>query len=174
MKTKILMPIIGFFLIQTLLYSSNNESFIEVMAKNRASSKANHTNINSKEEFLKSINKEKSDKKNKRSSITKEYIYTEIKNVNIKKSDLKHIKEDTLHLGSDAEGGKVVQLINIKNSRIKTDKQIDLSLHTTTDNTKSLTSITNIKKSKIIGKESRKKKKNSKKSFMDKSSTFMP
>ena len=134
--------------------TSFNQSFIKVMSKNRISKNgSNYTKIDNKKEFLESLEKDKQKKAINNKSLTKEYVYTEINNVNIEESDLKHIRGDELNLGTDVENGNVVKVLNIKNSKIKSNKKINLAVNLDAKSKGSITSVTNISGSKILGKK---------------------
>ena len=133
--------------------TSFNQSFIKVMSKNRISKNgSNYTKIDNKKEFLESLEKDKKKAINNK-SLTKEYVYTEINNVNIKESDLKHIRDEELNLGTNVKNGNVVKVLNIKNSKIKSNKKINLAVNLDAKSKGSITSVTNISGSKILGKK---------------------
>ncbi|HFU75744.1 MAG TPA: hypothetical protein ENK66_05795 [Arcobacter sp.] len=163
MKTKIFLlatlPLLSPLNLNAEKDTSYNKSFIKVIAKNRAyqdKDNSNHTKIDTKKEFLESLEKNKKKKPINNKSVTKEYVYTEINNVNIKKSDLKHIQDKELNLGTEVKNGNVVKVLNIKNSTIKSDKKINLAVNVDGNAKGSVTSITNINKSKIVGKKKKK------------------
>jgi hypothetical protein len=85
------------------------------------------------------------------SRIEKEYIYRDIKNVNIDDSDLEGLEGDTLNLGSNIDGGNVMQSLNIENSNIETDRELSAGITTTSSDISDITSITQIKDSKLSG-----------------------
>ena len=160
---KTFIPLLVLF-IQTSLYSeedpfnllntSVNESFIKVIAKNRASSAndaSSYIEINTKEEFLEALENEKLNETIDENKLVTQYRYTEIKNINIRQQDLKDIDGDVLRLGTDVKDGKVSQVLNIKNTNIETDKDIDMSLHLNSGQHNSATSVTNIEGSKLLG-----------------------
>ena len=167
MKKKILMPMV-LIAIQTTLYAdadddifniletSVNESFIKVVAKNRAASAeggaSSYTQISTKEEFLDALEKEKLNQPiHNGSNFKKEYVYTEIDNVHINSNDLKDVEGDTLRLGTDVKEGDVTQVLNIKNTKIETDKNIDMTVHLDASERNSATSVTNIEGSQLLG-----------------------
>lgn len=137
------------------LNTSVNESFIKVVAKNRASSAddaTNFTEINSKEAFLAELKEnQNNDKTINTSNLKTEYIYTEIKNVNINKHDLKEIQGDTLNLGTDVKQGKVSKVLKIKNSKIETDKEINMAINLDGNEANSAKSFTEISDSQLLG-----------------------
>lgn len=138
-----------------LLNTSVNESFIKVVAKNRASAaenSSNFTEINTKEEFLQELKENQENKKAiNTNSLTTEYIYTEIKNVDINKHDLKEIQGDTLNLGTDVKRGKVSKVLKIKNTKIETDKDINMAVNLDADEKNSATTFTQISDSQLLG-----------------------
>lgn len=134
-----------------------NKSFIKSVAKNRASTgstDASYTEIDGKEELKDALNSGALDSKLEESNgITKQYIYTEIKNVNLKDRDLKNIEGDTLNLGSQIEGDgqNVVQVLNIKNTTIQTDRHINAGIETDSSDIEGITNVTSIENSSLIG-----------------------
>jgi len=134
-----------------------NKSFIKSVAKNRASSgssDASYTAIDGKEELKDALNSGALDSKLEESNgITKQYIYTEIKNVKLNDRDLKNIEGDTLNLGSQIEGDgqNVVQVLNIKNTSIKTDRHINAGIETDASDIEGITNVSSIENSSLIG-----------------------
>lgn len=132
-----------------------NHSFVETIAKNRSHAgdkTADYVDIDGNDEFqeaLKSgeLNSELEDSSN----IRKRYIYREIKNVDLDDRDLEGMEGETLNLGSDIEGGNVVQSMNIEDSTIDTDKHINAGITSSSDDVSDVTNITNIKDSKLSG-----------------------
>jgi len=184
MKTKLLLSLLALgsltlhaqeddpFLI---LNTSVNESFIKVIAKNRASSAesaSNFSEINTKEEFLEAL--ESNQKPINQNRFKTQYIYTEIKNVNIKKDDLKEIQGKTLNLGTDVKRGRVSKVLNIKNSKIETDKDINLAINLDAEEENSATSFTQIKDSQLIGGSGRLDNSLAKDSLVEESDDLLP
>lgn len=133
-----------------------NDSFIKVIAKNRVrngtAEAESYREIDTKEEFLEALETGSfKDKPIETNSITPQYVYTEIKNVNIDKHDLKGLKADTLDLGTHIKGGKITQVINISKSKIETDKKINLAVTVDKDAISSVTTATHIKESQLLG-----------------------
>jgi len=136
-----------------------NKSFIKTIAKNRAASGSNsgsasYTEIDGKEELKDALNSGALDSKLEESNgITKQYIYTEIKNVKLDDNDLKDVQGDTLNLGSQIEGDgqNVVQVLNIKNTTIKTDRHINAGIETDSSDISDITNVTSIENSSLIG-----------------------
>lgn len=85
------------------------------------------------------------------SRIEKEYIYRDIKNVDIDDSDLEGIEGDTLNLGSNVDSGNIVQSLNIENSSIETDRELSAGVTSNSSDVSDITSITQIKDSKLSG-----------------------
>ena len=138
--------------------STVNKSFIKSVAKNRASagssSTASYTSIDGTEELKDALNSGALDSKvEENNGITKQYVYTEIKNVNLKDKDLKDIEGDTLNLGSQVEGDgqNVVQVLNIKNSTINTDRHINAGIETDSSDIDGITNVTSIENSTLVG-----------------------
>jgi len=134
-----------------------NKSFIKSVAKNRASggsSDASYTSIDGKEELKDALSSGALDSKLEESNgITKQYVYTEIKNVKLNDRDLKDIEGDTLNLGSQIEGDgqNVVQVLNIKNTSITTDRHINAGIETDSSDIEGITNVTSIENSSLIG-----------------------
>lgn len=138
------------------LNAAVNDSFIKVIAKNRVrngtAQASSYKEIDNKEEFLDAL--EAGDFDNEpvdTNKITTQYVYTEIKNVRIDKNDLKELEGDTLDLGTHIDNGKITQVLNIKNSKIETDKEINLAVTLDDDTMSSVTTSTNIKESQLLG-----------------------
>ena len=134
-----------------------NKSFIKSVAKNRASAGsagASYTAIDGTEELKDALDSGALDSKLEESNgITKQYVYTEIKNVNLNDRDLKDIEGDTLNLGSQVEGDgqNVVQVLNIKNTTINTDRHINAGIETDSSDIEGITNVTSIENSSLIG-----------------------
>jgi hypothetical protein len=171
MKTKPLLTLGLILSLSTALYAEDeifnlsntlvNESFIKVVAKNRANKRVNasgYTEIKSKEEFLEALDKGtlNNTQRKQGSTLINEYVYTEIKNTNINKNDLRGIQGDTLNLGTNVKRGKVTQVLKIKNSKIETDKELNLAVNLDANQINSATSFTQIKGSTLRGNSKRK------------------
>jgi len=137
-------------------HSAGKESFIRSVAKNRAYSHmgdASYTEVNGKEEFKEALKSGQLDKKVDSNKITNSYNVIDIKNVRLNKNDLKDLDGDKLLIGSDVDkdGEKLMQTIDIKNSKIETDKQLNVGVVSSTEDVSGIDSITNIKGSSLKG-----------------------
>ncbi|MCH9739255.1 MAG: hypothetical protein K0U38_00215 [Epsilonproteobacteria bacterium] len=135
--------------------SSVNDSFVETMAKNRAYSNigdASVTEVDGKEEFKEALEAGELDQEVDSNKITQEYKHIEIKNVRLNKNDLKDIEGDRLLIGSEVdEREKLMQSIEIKNSKIETDKQLNVGIVSSSDQVSDITSINTIDRSSLQG-----------------------
>lgn len=137
-------------------HSNVNESFVKTMAKNRAYTDANgasYTKIDGKEELQKALETGQLDQELNGNRITQEYKYIEINNARINKNDLKNMKGDNLLIGSKVtqEKQRVMQSIDMKNSKIDTDKHINIGIVSSVKNNSGITSINKIQGSSLIG-----------------------
>ena len=137
-------------------HSKGKESFNKTMAKNRAYSHigdASYTKVDGKEEFKKALESGELDQKVDGNKITKTYKAIDIKNVRLNKNDLKDIAGDSLLIGSqvDEDREKLMQTIDIKNTKIDTDKKLNIGVISTSDKVNGIDSMTNIKNSSIKG-----------------------
>jgi hypothetical protein len=134
-----------------------NKSFIKSVAKNRASmgsQNAAYVEIDGKQEFKDALQSgELNTNLQEGNGITKQYIYKDIKNVNLNDRDLRGIEGDTLNLGSEIQGDgqKVVQVLNIKDSKIETDRHINAGIISDSSNIDGITNVTNIEGSTLSG-----------------------
>lgn len=138
-----------------------NKSFIKSIAKNRATmnnggsdATSSYLDIDGKEEFKDALESGALDTGiEEGNGITKQYVYREIKNVNLTDRDLKDMEGDTLNLGTQLEGDgqNVDQVINIKNTKIKTDKHINAGIETDALDIDGITNISSIENSTLIG-----------------------
>lgn len=134
-----------------------NKSFIKSVAKNRASlgsDNAAYVEIDGKQEFKDALQSgELNTNLQEGNGITKQYIYKDIKNVNLNDRDLRDIEGDTLNLGSEIEGDgqKVVQVLNIKDSKIETDRHINAGIVSDSSNIDGITNVTTIEGSTLSG-----------------------
>jgi hypothetical protein len=137
------------------IHGAVNDHFIETISKNRSSTgdkTADYMDIDGNEEFQKALESGKLDSDlEDSSSIRKRYIYRNIENVDLDDRDLEGMDGDTLNLGSDVEGGNVVQSLNIKDSTIDTDKHINAGVTSSSGDADDITNITNIEDSKLSG-----------------------
>jgi len=137
-------------------HSNVNESFVKTMAKNRAYTDANgasYTKIDGKEELQKALETGQLDQELNGNRITQEYKHIEINNARINKNDLKNMKGDNLLIGSKVtqEKQRVMQSIDMKNSKIDTDKHINIGIVSSVKNNSGITSINKIQRSSLIG-----------------------
>ena len=137
-----------------------NHKFVRSIAESRAhegqrkgeESKDRYLVVDGNEEFQEALENGQFDTDLTDSSrIEKEYIYRDIQNVNIDDKDLEGLAGDTLNLGSNIDGGNVVQSLNIENSTIETDRELSAGITTTSSDVSDITSITQIKDSKLSG-----------------------
>lgn len=143
-----------------------NQKFIKNIAENRAAnglrkgeeSKGNYVVVNGDEEFKEALKEGQFDTNLTSSKIKKQYIYRDIKNVHIDDKDLDGIVGETLNLGSTTNGGNVVQSLNIENSNIKTDRELNIGITSTSSDVSDITNITNIQDSKLSGGGSKERK----------------
>jgi len=170
-KQKIKKAFISCMILTTLVYAGDNiyqgdgftkrhskvkESFIKSVARNRAHSNvgnANYTEIKNKKDFQDALKSGKLKKKVNGNGITNDYNVIDIKNVRINDHDLKEMEEKKLLIGSeiDKRGEKVMQTINIKNSKIETDKELNIGVKSTTKDVEGIKNIINIEGSSIKG-----------------------
>ncbi|HIM93807.1 MAG TPA: hypothetical protein EYM49_02055 [Campylobacterales bacterium] len=137
-------------------HSNVNESFVKTMAKNRAYTDANgasYTKIDGKEELQKALETGQLNQELNGNRITQEYKHIEINNARINKNDLKNMKGDNLLIGSKVtqEKQRVMQSIDMKNSKIDTDKHINIGIVSSVKNNSGITSINKIQGSSLIG-----------------------
>jgi len=139
-------------------HSKAKEAYIRTMAKNRAYTKvgnASYVKIDSKEEFEEALESGALDQKIDTNGVTKTYRAIDISNVRLNKNDLKKMTEgkDRVLIGSEVDGGResLVQNINIKNSKIETDKKLNIGVITKDKRISGVESLTNIDKSSIKG-----------------------
>jgi hypothetical protein len=137
-------------------HSKGKESFNKTMAKNRAYSHmgdASYTEVNGKDEFKKALEAGKFDQKIDSNKITKTYKAIDIKNVRMNRDDFKNIDSDRVLIGSevDKDREKLMQTIDIKNSKIDTDKQLNIGVISKSDKIEGIDTITNIERSSLKG-----------------------
>ena len=134
-----------------------NKSFIKSVAKNRASmgsDNAAYVEIDGKQEFKDALASGTLDTGlEEGNGINKQYIYKDIKNVKLTDRDLRDVEGDTLNLGSEVEGDgqKVVQVLNIKNTTIDTDREINAGIVSDSSDIDGITNISNIENSSLRG-----------------------
>ena len=124
-----------------------NNSYIKVMAKAKSKrGDSSYIKIKNKKELKEAIKNGKLESKH--TSKGSKFIYTDIRNVHITQRDLKELAE--LNIGSNIKGdGKVIQTVNIKNSRFDTNKHITVGVKSTANRRGSITSVTNIENSQL-------------------------
>ena len=138
------------------IHGAVNHSFIESISKNLAhvdDKRGKYIKVDGNDEFkevLEAGGFNEDDLQNG-SKISKRYISTTIENVNLDDSDLTNLDSDTLNLGSDIEGGNIIQSLNIKDSKIETDRHINAGVTAYGDDTSNITSMTNIQDSQLLG-----------------------
>ncbi len=142
-------------------HSKAKESFNKTMAKNRAYSHmgdASYTEINGKEEFKKALESGKLNQKVDTNKITKTYRAIEIKNVRMNRNDFKDIDGDRVIIGSqvDKDREQLMQTVDIKNSKIETDKKLNVGVVSTSDKVSGIDTMTNIQNSTLKGFNKRK------------------
>ncbi len=142
-------------------HSKGKESFNKTMAKNRAYSHmgdASYTEVDGKEEFKKALESGKLDQKVDSNKITKTYKAIDIKNVRMNRDDFKNMSGDRVLIGSevDEDREKLMQTIDIKNSKIDTDKQLNVGVVSSSDKVDGIDNMTNIKDSKLKGVDKKK------------------
>jgi len=133
-----------------------NEKFVKNLSENRASQgekyKDRYMVVDGNDEFLEAVENGDFDVDlNDSSRIEKAYIYRDIKNIKIDDKDLEEIKGDTLTLGSTVDSGNVIQSLNIENSTIETDRELTAGITVNSSDASDITSITQIKDSKLSG-----------------------
>jgi len=156
-----------------LRHSKVKESFIKSMAKNRANlhkNGAGYIEVRGNEEFKDALKSGKLGQTSTGNGITKEYKYIDIKNVNIDKNDLKDIDDDRLLIGTkvDSKKEELMQNINIENSRINTEKRLNIGVVSTQKRVEGITTSQNIANSKLKGGKLRDDFNSRKKSRLDK------
>ena len=156
-----------------LRHSNLKESFIKSIANNRANlhkNGAGYVEVRGNDEFKDALKSGKLGQTSTGNGITKEYKYIDIKNVNINKNDLKDIDNDRLLIGTKVDGKKeeLMQNINIENSRIETDKKLNIGVLSTQKRVEGITTSQNIANSKLKGGKLRDDFNSRKKSRLDK------
>ena len=137
-------------------HSKAKESFNKTMAKNRAYSHmgdASYTEINGKDEFKKALESGQLNQKIDTNKITKTYRAIDIKNVRMNRNDFKNINGDRVLIGSkvDKDREKLMQTVDIKNSKIETDKKLNVGVVSTSDKVNGVDNMTNIQNSTLKG-----------------------
>jgi hypothetical protein len=153
-------------------HSANNESFDRTMSKNKANlhvGGASYTEVNGKDEFKEALKSGELGSKVNTNKITKTFKTIDIKNVRMNKNDFKDIDKKGILIGSKISKNreKLVQTISIKNSKISTDKQLNIGVISTNCRVKGVKNTTNIDHSSFKGGYSHKRRRDNKKSRLD-------
>jgi hypothetical protein len=140
----------------TKKHSVANKSFIKSMAKNRAYTGvegASYTKIDDNEEFKKAMKSGALNQESTGSRIQKQFKYIEMNNVRINRDDLINSQEKDLTIGTrvQSEREKIMQAIEIKNSKIKTDKELNVGVVSSSDKVSGITSVNTIDRSELEG-----------------------
>jgi hypothetical protein len=140
----------------TKKHSVANKSFIKSMAKNRAYTGvegASYTKIDDNEEFKKAMKSGALNQESTGSRIQKQFKYIEMNNVRINRNDLINSQEKDLTIGTrvQSEREKIMQAIEIKNSKIKTDKELNVGVVSSSDKVSGITSVNTIDRSELEG-----------------------
>lgn len=136
-------------------HSSANKSFIKSMAKNRAYTGikgSRSVEVRGYEQFKEAMESGQLDQQSSGSRLTKQYTNIEISNVRINQDDLKNRGGDVA-IGSrvQSEREKIMQNIEIKNSKIETDGHINVGIISSSDKVSGITSVNTIDRSELIG-----------------------
>ncbi len=138
--------------------STVNESFVRSMARNRAhvgDEGAVFVEVDGVDEFKEKMESGELDSTIREGNgITKQYIYKNIKNVNIDDRDLRDMEGDMLNLGTtiESDNQQVVQVLNITDSEINVDEhQINAGIMSETSNLEGAINRTTIKNSVLKG-----------------------
>ena len=164
--TKLILSVtIGALLCATSLYAENdrfvkknsaaNKSFIKSMAKNRAYmgvEGSRSVKVRGDKEFKEAMESGQLDQQSSGSRLTKQYTNIEISNVRINQDDLKNRGGDVA-IGSrvQSEREKIMQNIEIKNSKIETDGDINVGIISSSDKVSGITNVNTIDRSELIG-----------------------
>ena len=132
-------------------HSSANKSFIKSMAKNRAYTGiegSRSVKVRGDEQFKEAMESGQLDQQSSGSRLTKQYTNIEISNVRINQDDLGDVA-----IGSrvQSEREKIMQNIEIKNSKIETDGHINVGIISSSDKVSGITSVNTIDRSELIG-----------------------
>jgi len=137
--------------------STVNESFIRSIARNRSfvgDQDVVFLEVDGEDEFKEKLESgELTQSIQEGNGITTQYVYKDIKNVNITDRDLSDLEGDTLNLGTHISGDNqaVVQVLNIKNTNIKTDRHINAGITSDSSSLSGVTSVTSIENSDLLG-----------------------
>ena len=133
-----------------------NHSFVRTLTRNRAHKgeevASSFIEIKGDDEFKEAVkNGQFNNDIVDSSRIQKTYTHVDIQGVDIDQNDLDGLGGDTLNLGSNVDGGNIVQSLNIKDSNIKTDKYINAGVTSSSDDISDITSLTDIDNSELSG-----------------------
>jgi len=142
-------------------HSNVNESYIKTMAKNRAYNGvggASYTKVDGKEQLQEALESGQLDQEMNGNRINQEYKHIEINNARINQQDLKNMQGDNLLIGSRVKNDKekIMQTIDIKNSKIDTNKHINVGIISSAKNNSGISSINSINRSSLLGGSKRK------------------
>jgi len=137
-------------------HSAANKSFIKGMAKNRAHSDiggSHYTKVNGDDEFKQAMESGALEQKSSGSRIQKQYNYIDISNVRVDRDDLKNSSGEDLTIGTrlNGERDKVVQAVDIKNSKIETDRALNVGVVSSSNRVSGVTSVNTIDHSELSG-----------------------
>jgi len=143
------------------IHGAVNHSFVESLSKNLSGTddkRAKYIDIDGNDEFKEALAEGElnNDDLEDGSKISKRYVSTTIKNVDLDDSDLTDVEGDTLNLGSSIEGGNIVQALTIEDSKIETDKHINAGVISSGGDASDITNVSNIQNSQLLGKSDKK------------------
>jgi len=151
------LAVIGGLLLNTALYAGN-DSFTKVMAKNRAkrgSAGSSYVEVNGNDEFKAAAKSGKLDSRMNTRTRKSKFIYKEVKNVHLNKNDLKDLGDDkTMNIGLMIEEkghAHVSHGLNLKNSRLSTDRRINAGVRSTARDSSDITSTSSVHNTDLLG-----------------------
>lgn len=139
-------------------HSKAKEVYNTNIAKNRSMSHlgdgSSYKEINGKEEFKKAMESGELGEDVNGNGVNKVYRAIDIKNVRLNKSDFDK-KKDKLLIGSKItkDNQQLNQVINIKNSKIETDKKVNIGVVSSAKRVNGINTFNNIENSSIKGKK---------------------
>jgi hypothetical protein len=137
------------------VHSAINESYVRTIAKNRASNHrgggSTYVEIKDADQFKDALKSGELSQTVNGNGITKTYRVIDIKNVRLGRDDLKDIEGDRVLIGSkvERENEQLVQNISIRNSRLKTDKKLNVGVVSTTEDVDGIQSSVKIKNTQL-------------------------
>jgi hypothetical protein len=153
-KLKKVVISLGIIMSISHLYGDNS-SYNKAMAKNRANAHigdSSYVKIRNKEEFKEAVKSGKIGGEVKGSSVQSTYRVIDMSGVNLNKKDLRDIKGDRVIIGSKVKGrAKLSQSVNIRNSRISTDRKLNVGVYSTSRNTSGIRTSNSIRNSSLRG-----------------------